>query len=39
MGETTDAFGPGEPGPGSGGLLAALLDGMDAALCAFDADG
>lgn len=40
---------PGEPGPpGQGpqapdsddsGLLAALLDGMDAALCAFDADG
>ncbi|GAA2950630.1 PAS domain-containing protein [Streptomyces enissocaesilis] len=39
MGEATDAFGPDEPGPGSGGLLAALLDGMDAALCAFDADG
>ncbi|WP_093800363.1 PAS domain-containing protein [Streptomyces sp. Wb2n-11] len=39
MGETTDAFGPDEPGAGSGGLLAALLDGMDAALCAFDADG
>ncbi|MET9511092.1 PAS domain-containing protein [Streptomyces flavidovirens] len=39
IGETTDAFGPDEPGPGSGDLLAALLDGMDAALCAFDADG
>ncbi|MFI6940508.1 PAS domain-containing protein [Streptomyces sp. NPDC050418] len=26
-------------GPGSAELLAALLDGMDAALCAFDADG
>ncbi|MHC0434065.1 PAS domain-containing protein [Streptomyces sp. O3] len=26
-------------GPGSDVLLAALLDGMDAALCAFDADG
>ncbi|MFJ3892964.1 PAS domain-containing protein [Streptomyces sp. NPDC090083] len=43
---TTDALGPDEPerddGPeGAGGsdLLAALLDGMDAALCAFDADG
>ncbi|MEV6169267.1 PAS domain-containing protein [Streptomyces sp. NPDC051954] len=42
---TTDELGPDEPerdGPeGSGGsdLLAALLDGMDAALCAFDADG
>ncbi|GHB16907.1 MULTISPECIES: PAS domain-containing protein [Streptomyces] len=44
---TTDAIGPEEdPGreppagtvPGSQ-LLAALLDGMDAALCAFDADG
>ncbi|MDH2392085.1 PAS domain-containing protein [Streptomyces sp. HNM0663] len=44
------ALGPDEPGPGEarrrergGGpgaeLLAALLDGMDAALCAFDADG
>ncbi|MEV0964082.1 PAS domain-containing protein [Streptomyces sp. NPDC049910] len=35
------ALGPDEPerdGPGSD-LLAALLDGMDAALCAFDADG
>ncbi|WP_274559824.1 PAS domain-containing protein [Streptomyces spiramyceticus] len=39
IGETTDAFGPDEPGPGSDDLLAALLDGMDAALCAFDADG
>ncbi|MDT9697042.1 PAS domain-containing protein [Streptomyces sp. P17] len=42
---TTDELGPDEPeraGPeGTGGsdLLAALLDGMDAALCAFDADG
>ncbi|MGR3870635.1 PAS domain-containing protein [Streptomyces graminifolii] len=43
---TTDELGPDEPerdgGPeGAGGsdLLAALLDGMDAALCAFDADG
>ncbi|MFJ3672103.1 PAS domain-containing protein [Streptomyces sp. NPDC090106] len=39
---TTDELGPEEPGrperPGSD-LLAALLDGMDAALCAFDADG
>ncbi|MEU0027784.1 PAS domain-containing protein [Streptomyces sp. NPDC006335] len=38
----TDELGPDGPGPeGSGGsdLLAALLDGMDAALCAFDADG
>jgi PAS domain S-box-containing protein len=41
----TDEIGPDEPerdGPeGSDGsdLLAALLDGMDAALCAFDADG
>ncbi|WNI23202.1 PAS domain-containing protein [Streptomyces sp. ITFR-16] len=34
---TTDALGP-EPIPGAE-LLAALLDGMDAALCAFDADG
>ncbi|MEU3504371.1 PAS domain-containing protein [Streptomyces hundungensis] len=32
---SASAAGP-EPG---GGLLAALLDGMDAALCAFDADG
>ncbi|KOV66430.1 diguanylate cyclase [Streptomyces sp. MMG1121] len=31
---------PGEPGESGGSdLLAALLDGMDAALCAFDADG
>ncbi|WP_327355348.1 PAS domain-containing protein [Streptomyces sp. NBC_01304] len=47
---TTDSVGPGDPGPepdpepdrdgpGSDDLLAALLDGMDAALCAFDADG
>lgn len=41
---TTDELGPDEPEPareGSDGsdLLAALLDGMDAALCAFDADG
>ncbi|MFE9450673.1 PAS domain-containing protein [Streptomyces sp. NPDC006739] len=48
---TTDELGPDEPEPdgsvsgapedSSGGsdLLAALLDGMDAALCAFDADG
>ncbi|MFB7502203.1 PAS domain-containing protein [Streptomyces broussonetiae] len=43
---TTDELGPGEPDepgdPGESGgsdLLAALLDGMDAALCAFDADG
>ncbi|MEU9351663.1 PAS domain-containing protein [Streptomyces griseoloalbus] len=40
----TDELGPDEPEPareGSDGsdLLAALLDGMDAALCAFDADG
>ncbi|MEU3949454.1 PAS domain-containing protein [Streptomyces sp. NPDC029526] len=41
----TDELGPDEPGrvgrDGAGGsdLLAALLDGMDAALCAFDADG
>lgn len=37
---TTDELGPDEPGesPGSD-LLAALLDGMDAALCALDADG
>lgn len=34
--ETADATGP--DGPGSD-LLAALLDGMDAALCAFDAQG
>ncbi|MFC4609166.1 PAS domain-containing protein [Streptomyces maoxianensis] len=48
--ETTNALGPDEPAPGGKGavgpvtvpgseLLAALLDGMDAALCAFDADG
>ncbi|MEU6991503.1 PAS domain-containing protein [Streptomyces sp. NPDC046465] len=36
---TTDELGPEEPEPGSAELLAALLDGMDAALCAFDADG
>lgn len=45
---TTDSVGSGDPGPddnsGRDGpacddLLAALLDGMDAALCAFDADG
>ncbi|MGW4562145.1 PAS domain-containing protein [Streptomyces sp. NPDC004561] len=37
---TTDELGPNEPGePGGSDLLAALLDGMDAALCAFDADG
>ncbi|MGW5429393.1 PAS domain-containing protein [Streptomyces sp. NPDC004059] len=37
---TTDALGPDEPGESGGSdLLAALLDGMDAALCAFDADG
>ncbi|MBL0779758.1 PAS domain-containing protein, partial [Streptomyces albidoflavus] len=35
---TTDALGPEDPGPDGGDLLAALLDGMDAALCAFDAD-
>ncbi|MFF7330964.1 PAS domain-containing protein [Streptomyces sp. NPDC090306] len=39
----TDREGPVDPeepeGPGSSDLLAALLDGMDAALCAFDADG
>ncbi|MEU2246979.1 PAS domain-containing protein [Streptomyces sp. NPDC019224] len=34
---TAGALGP-EQGPGAE-LLAALLDGMDAALCAFDADG
>ncbi|MFF0063630.1 PAS domain-containing protein [Streptomyces sp. NPDC005279] len=35
-----DDVGPPEPGPVPGAeLLAALLDGMDAALCAFDADG
>ncbi|WP_345580628.1 PAS domain-containing protein [Streptomyces prasinosporus] len=41
---TTDELGPDGPGPGREGsdgsdLLAALLDGMDAALCAFAADG
>ncbi|GGZ94980.1 PAS domain-containing protein [Streptomyces echinoruber] len=40
---TTDALGPDEPGRDGeregADLLAALLDGMDAALCAFDADG
>ncbi|MFJ3232346.1 PAS domain-containing protein [Streptomyces sp. NPDC086787] len=41
---TTDELGPDEPGPdrgvfGGSDLLAALLDGMDAALCAFDAHG
>ncbi|MEV6161257.1 PAS domain-containing protein [Streptomyces sp. NPDC052052] len=38
---TAGALGPGEgPGPGPGvPLLAALLDGMDAAFCAFDTDG
>ncbi|MGW0143259.1 PAS domain-containing protein [Streptomyces calvus] len=40
----TDELGPEEPEPAREGgdgsdLLAALLDGMDAALCAFDADG
>lgn len=40
----TDELGPEGPepereGPGGSDLLAALLDGMDAALCAFDADG
>ncbi|MGW0822174.1 PAS domain-containing protein [Streptomyces sp. NPDC002845] len=36
---TTDELGPDEPEPDGSDLLAALLDGMDAALCAFDADG
>ncbi|WP_128375052.1 PAS domain-containing protein [Streptomyces cavernae] len=36
---TTDELGPGEPERDGADLLAALLDGMDAALCAFDADG
>ncbi|MFE7896120.1 PAS domain-containing protein [Streptomyces sp. NPDC057424] len=39
---TTDELGPDEPereSPDGSDLLAALLDGMDAALCAFDADG
>ncbi|MFC9115322.1 MULTISPECIES: PAS domain-containing protein [Streptomyces] len=40
----TDELGPEGPepereGPSGSDLLAALLDGMDAALCAFDADG
>ncbi|MGX1671412.1 PAS domain-containing protein [Streptomyces sp. NPDC055400] len=35
----TDELGPDEPGRDGADLLAALLDGMDAALCAFDADG
>ncbi|CAM5632022.1 hypothetical protein SALBM135S_05375 [Streptomyces alboniger] len=37
--ELLDELGPEEPEPGGAELLAALLDGMDAALCAFDADG
>lgn len=36
---TTDELGPGEPERDGSDLLAALLDGMDAALCAFGADG
>lgn len=36
---TTDELGPPEPERDGADLLAALLDGMDAALCAFDADG
>ncbi|QIJ63294.1 PAS domain-containing protein [Streptomyces sp. JB150] len=36
---TTDELGPDEPERDGADLLAALLDGMDAALCAFDADG
>ncbi|MER6122256.1 PAS domain-containing protein [Streptomyces sp. NPDC001795] len=36
---TTDELGPGEPERDGADLLAALLDGMDAALCAFDAHG
>ncbi len=36
---TTDELGPHEPERDGADLLAALLDGMDAALCAFDADG
>lgn len=36
---TTDELGPDQPEPAGSDLLAALLDGMDAALCAFDADG
>ncbi|MEU8482011.1 PAS domain-containing protein [Streptomyces sp. NPDC048641] len=35
----TDELGPDEPERDGADLLAALLDGMDAALCAFDADG
>ncbi len=35
----TGELGPPEPGRDGADLLAALLDGMDAALCAFDADG
>ncbi|MDI3386459.1 PAS domain-containing protein [Streptomyces sp. B-S-A8] len=35
----TDAAGEGREAPASDDLLAALLDGMDAALCALDADG
>ncbi|WP_415949952.1 PAS domain-containing protein [Streptomyces sp. KLOTTS4A1] len=41
--EGSDEVNPGAAehpgGPSSAGLLAALLNGMDAALCAFDADG
>ncbi|MFV0129337.1 PAS domain-containing protein [Streptomyces sp. HMX112] len=39
--EAASALGPDEPGRAAPGadLLAALLDGMDAALCAFDAEG
>ncbi|MER5381152.1 PAS domain-containing protein [Streptomyces sp. NPDC002688] len=36
---TTDELGPDEPDRDGSDLLAALLDGMDAALCAFDAEG
>lgn len=36
---TTDELGPDEPERDGSDLLAALLDGMDAALCALDADG
>lgn len=36
---TTDELGPDEPERDGADLLAALLDGMDAALCAFDAGG
>ncbi|MEU6096666.1 PAS domain-containing protein [Streptomyces sp. NPDC047079] len=36
---TTDELGPGEPERDGSDLLAALLDGMDAALCAFDVAG